>query len=280
MKFEKGGLIGRVSSLVRRCQRAQIHHHAAHASYFIILSVFPLLVLVLSLLRYTRLDAGDLMDLLMVYIPQALEDTVEKLVVQTYVYTGPKMISLSAVGTLWSASRGIYGILMGLNAVYEAQENRGWLFTRLVSAFYTFVFILVLLLSLVLNVFGGGILDLLPLNSGPLWRFLSRIIDLRYVLMLLLQTLLFGAMYTVLPNRDLSFRQQLPGAVLASLGWQIFSALFSWYVEHWAGYSNVYSSVYTVALAMLWLYFCISIVFYGGCLNHFLPASGGEADQT
>lgn len=279
MKFGQGGLIGKTVALGRQLQRARIPHHAAHAGYFILLSVFPLLVLILSILRYTALDAGDLMDLVEVYIPVALKTTVEKIVIQTYAYTGTAMISVSALGSLWSASRGIYGILLGLNAVYEVHEDRGWLYTRIVSVFYTFIFVLVLFLSLILNVIGPELLEWLPLNHGPLWRFLAGVLDLRLVLLLLLQTVLFGAMYTALPNRSNVFRQQLPGAVLASLGWQIFSALFSHYVEHWTGYSNVYGSVYAVAMGMLWLYFCISIVFYGGVLNVLLARRRENVDN-
>ena len=66
------------------------------------------------------------------------------------------------------------------------------------------------------------------------------------------------------------FRHSLPGAVFAALGWMIFTRLYSVYVEHFAGLSNVYGSVYAVALSMLWLYCCISIVFYGGTLNRIL----------
>jgi len=61
-----------------------------------------------------------------------------------------------------------------------------------------------------------------------------------------------------------------PGAVFSSLGWLIFTQLYSVYVEYFAGLSLVYGSVYAVALSMLWLYFCISIVFYGGALNYWL----------
>ena len=46
--------------------------------------------------------------------------------------------------------------------------------------------------------------------------------------------------------------------------------MFSFYVEYFSNYSNIYGSVYAVALSMLWLYFCISIVFYGGALNRLL----------
>ena len=71
----------------------------------------------------------------------------------------------------------------------------------------------------------------------------------------------------VLPAGKNGFWESLPGALLAALGWQIFSDLYSIYVEHYAHLSSIYGSVYAVALSMLWLYCCMSIVFYGGALN-------------
>ena len=49
-----------------------------------------------------------------------------------------------------------------------------------------------------------------------------------------------------------------------------FSDLFSRYVEYFPNYANIYGSVYAVALAMLWLYFCVCIIFYGAALNRWL----------
>jgi membrane protein len=79
-------------------------------------------------------------------------------------------------------------------------------------------------------------------------------------------------MFMVFPNRRNNAVDSLPGALLASFGWLTFSDIFSIYVENFSGYSNIYGSVYAVALSMLWLYFCISIFFYGGALNHILAA--------
>lgn len=269
MEFPKGGLIGRAYQLLRRVQKMDIPEHAAHTGYFIVLALFPALVLVLSILRYTQLDARDLMDLLRAYIPRALEDAAEKLVVQTYAYSGAAIVSVSAIGALWSASRGIYGILRGLNAVYGVEENRGWLYTRTISVLYTFAFLLVLLLSLALNVFGEQLLTMLPVD-GRLWDFLAGMVDLRFLLMLAVQTALFAAMFTVMPNRPNTWKASLPGAILASVGWLIFSDLFSIYVEYFSAYSNIYGSVYAIALGMLWLYCCLSILFFGAALNRLL----------
>ena len=136
--------------------------------------------------------------------------------------------------------------------------------------FYTFLFLLMLLITLVLNVFGTSLLQLLPLQDLSILQFLWELVDSRFLLMLFLQTGLFTAMFMALPNQHNTFRDSLPGALLASAGWLVFSDLYSIYVENFSGYANVYGSVYAVALSMLWLYFCISIVFYGGALNHYL----------
>ena len=58
--------------------------------------------------------------------------------------------------------------------------------------------------------------------------------------------------------------------MLTTVGWLIFTQLYSVYAVKFSGLANVYGSVYTVALSMLWLYCCVSIVFYGGALNVYL----------
>ena len=58
-----------------------------------------------------------------------------------------------------------------------------------------------------------------------------------------------------------------------SIGWLVFSDIYSIYVENFSSYSNIYGSVYAVAIAMLWLYCCLSILLYGGALNKYLMQS-------
>lgn len=270
MDMPKGGLLGKAWGYWEKIQQMNIGRHAAHAGYFIVLSVFPTLVLLLGVLRYTGLDAGDLLSLLSGVIPEVLLPAAEKLIISTYAYTSTAVVSVSAVSVLWSASRGIYGLLTGLNAIYDVREDRGYFYTRAISVLYTFLFLLVLMLTLVLNVFGETLLEMLPPVRGALWELLSELIDLRFLLLIVLQTALFTAMFMVLPNRRNKFSDSFPGAVLASAGWLLFSNLFSFYVEYFSAYANIYGSVYAIALSMLWLYFCLCLLFCGGALNKLL----------
>ncbi len=263
-EFPRGGLIGRTVHVFRSVSRLKVPLYAANASFFLVLAVFPALLLLLGLLRYTDLQVERLGEMLQGILPEALLEGAEELILLTYDASSASALGLSAVTALWSASRGIYGVITGLNAVYGVSEDRGYLRTRLISAVYTFLFLLVLLLTLGLHVFGTRLLGLIPLLRG------SRLVDFRFFLLLFLQALVFCLMFTFLPNRRNAFRESLPGALLSASGWLIFSDLYSIYVEHFAHLSNIYGSVYAVALSLLWLYCCMAIVFYGGALNRFL----------
>ena len=269
-EFPKGGLIGKTVHAVRGISRLNIPVYAANASFFVILAVFPALVLLLSLLRYTDLSVENLIRALQGIIPEALMDRARELIWEVYHNSSGALVGLSAVTALWSSGRGIYGLMKGLNAVYGTREDRGYFRIRLISMAYTFAFLLVLLLTLVLHVFGSIFLRWLRYSNSGVFQVVARVVDIRFVLLLTLQTLIFTLMFMVLPNRRNRFWESIPGAVLASLGWLVFSDGYSIYVEHFSGFAKLYGSVYAVALAMLWLYCCMSIVFYGGGLNRYL----------
>ena len=269
-EFPKGGLIGRTVHLVRHIQSLNVPLYAANAGFFMILSLFPALVLVLSLLRFTGLQVGSLVEVLSSIIPGALMPTVEELVLSTYENSSGALVGVSALTAIWSASKGVYGLLTGLNTVYGVSEDRGWFYTRFISVLYTFIFFGVLILTLIVHVFGGTIARLQPITHSRLLRILSGIIDFRFLVLLIVQTLVFMLLFAFLPNGRNKLRDTIPGAVLASLGWMIFSRLFSIYVENFASLSNIYGSVYAVALSMLWLYCCLSLIFYCAAFNQYL----------
>lgn len=269
-EFPKGGLIGRTVHLYRHVQSLNIPLYAANAGFFLILSLFPGLVLTLSLLRDTGLQVSSLVEVLSSFIPAALMPTVSELVLSTYENASGTLVGLSALTATWSASKGVFGLLKGLNTVYGVSESRGWLYTRFISVLYTFLFLGLLLMTLIIHVFGGTIVQLLPISRSRLVRILSGILDFRFFLLLGLQTLVFMLIFAFLPNGRNRLRDTIPGALTASFGWTVISDLFSLYVETFTSLRNVFGSVYTLALAMLWLYFCLSLIFYSGALNQYL----------
>lgn len=250
--------------------RMHIPQLAANTGYFIVLSVFPALLLVLSALSYTGLTVENLLEMLEGVLPQALMGTARQLILSVYKNASGAVAGVSALTAIWSSSRGVYGLLTGLNAIYGVSEDRGYLYTRFISVLYTFALEAVILLTLVLHVFGNSLLKFIRSLNLPAMTVLMDILDLRFVLLLLVQSLLFTLMFMILPNRRNRFWESLPGGLLASIGWLLFSNLYSVYVTHFPSYANIYGSVYAIAISMLWLYCCLEIIFFGGALNQLL----------
>ena len=251
-------LLQRIEALAR----LQIPVYAANACFFLAISVFPALLLILASLRYTPLSAVDLIRLLEGILPGALMGAVESLIVSTYYNSSGAVLGISAIAALWSASRGIHGLVAGLNTVYGVRETRSWLDTRLICAGYTFVLLLLVIVTLVFQVFG---------ESLTRWLFPGGSIDLRSTWLLAVQILVFDLIYMVLPSRRSRFLPSLPGAVFTAVLWHLFSHGFSLYVDHMTTrYTNIYGSVYTVAIGLLWLYWCMCILLFGAVVNRVL----------
>lgn len=249
----------------------QIPVYAANACYFLAIAIFPALLLILASLRYTPLSATDLIRLLEGILPTALMGAAESLIVSTYYNSSGAVLGISAIAALWSASRGVHGLLTGLNNIYGVQEDRGWVYTRLISVGYTFVFLLLIIVTLVFQVFGQSLADRFWSVQHPAVQFLVDLIDWRSVWLLIAQIVIFALIYMVLPNKHNRFLRSLPGAIVAAVGWQVFSNVFSIYVERMlASYTNIYGSVYTVAIGLLWVYCCMCILLFGGVLNRLL----------
>ncbi len=268
--YPKGGLIGKALILYCRIQDMQIPLYAANASFFLILSIFPALLLFVGVLQYTPLAVEDLGLMLDGILPDAFLAGAENLIRSTYDAATGVTLGITAVTTLWSASRGLYGMLTGLNAIYAVEESRGYLRTRFISMGYTFLFYVVILLTLALHVFGSGVLAILRQATHPALQKLLDWVDFRFFLLLFLQTTMFAAMFMALPNGKRSYWAGLPGALIASMGWLIFSDIFSVYVENFAHWGNVYGSLCLLPLSMLWLYCCMMILFFGGGINALL----------
>ena len=263
-------LLPKFRRLAAWLQPMQIPLHSARICFFLVLSIFPSLLLLLGLLRYTSFGVGELLGLLEMWLPASLVEIAAALVEASYRHSSGMVISVSALAALWSASKGTFGLLEGLNSVYGNPPAQGYWRRRCRSVVLTFLLLVTLVLVLGIHVLGDHLLDFLQMTTLPVILVLLRHIDLKAILLLGLQAALFTVMYALLPQRRNRLLYSIPGALVASLSWTVFSALFSFYVEHFARYTNIFGSVYALALGMLWLYFCIGILLAGGAFNRWL----------
>ena len=245
------------SRALRALKRTQIPVYAGNAAFFLVLSFLPLLTLLLGILQYTVFGPEDLLEILSRIMPDEVLPLFDDFLQKLYPKSGAAVISVSAVTAAWSASNGIYGMARGLGAVLDVKETRSYVHMRLLCLFYMLLFVLGLVLTLLLHVFGRKLLSVFTARALPLARTLSFLLE-------------HLQLYLALPNRRQRLSRVLPGALAAAGAWLLFSTLFSVYVNHFAKGLALYGSLTTMVLTMLWVYVCVSIVFYGAFFNRLL----------
>lgn len=263
-------LYRKVRRFAQRLSSYQVSLYAANAVFFMVLSIFPAIMLVLSLLPYTAFSEQDLLLAINGVTPSILEPLFSYIIRDLSGSSTTALASVSAIVAIWSSSRGVYGIQLGLNAICGVRESRSWLHMRLISMLYMVFLIIALLLTFAIHVFGQQLASFLSGQTAPILVFLARILRYRAPVLIVLLTALFTAIFCVFPNRRIRLRNAFPGAFGAALGWLIFTELFSYYVKNFSSYSVFYGSLSIIAVGMLWLYICFSILFYGCVLNQLI----------
>ena len=247
-----------------------VNAYASQSSFFMIIAIFPLLMLLLTLIRYTPVTEQDLIKTTLAIMPDTLDPLIEQIIGEMYSQSNFAILSITAVTALWSASKGILAIIRGLNSVFGIDEKRNYFHLRIVASFYTIVLLLLIVLSLGFMVFGNSVLRLFSRNMPLLYELVEFIISLRGIYIPIIFTIAFVNVYRIVPNRQYSFFDHLPGALFTSLGWIIFSYVYSIYIDNFASSTYIYGSLTTVVLLMLWIYICMYILFMGAEINiHF-----------
>lgn len=252
---------------------------SAQAAFFMLLSVFPMLMILLNLARYMPFSQEDVISLIANIMPQEFVQYVTSIVSDLYSKSKATLLSVSVIFTLWSSAKGMQAIANGLDSVYECEEYLGYFRWRLIAIMYTIFFIALLVVTLCLFVFGNAIYHGLVGVFPHLENIAGLIIGIRSVVGVVLLFAFFLLLYTYLPdNKGMKVRkkikrkprQQIYGAAFSAAAWILLSYVFSIYIDNFSNYSYMYGSLTTIILAMLWLYLCMYIIFIGGEINVYL----------
>ena len=208
----------------------------------LIMSFIPFVLFLTTLIRYTPLTYNTMRDAIIGFVPQNLQSFVLDIVADVY-RRSSAIVPISAVIALWSAGKGLQSMTNGLNTIYHVKETRNWLITRIYAVFYTLLFVIALIVSLILLVLGNGIQSMAAKYVPFLGRIIARVLGARTFLVFSVLFLVFLVLYKVLPNRKATFKSQVPGAFITAVAWSAFSYFFSLYFEIFPGFSNTYGNL-------------------------------------
>ncbi|WP_276309569.1 YihY/virulence factor BrkB family protein [Peribacillus acanthi] len=240
---------------------------AAEQSYYYMLSLFPLMILLLSIVPYLDIDPQKVMNVLNSLMPRESSELFEENVVKLVSERNGGLLTVGILGTIWSASNGMNAFIHSMNVAFDVEETRNFIVARLISIGLTIGLIVAFIVALVLPVFGDVILNtiekfvLIPDETEILFRILRWLVAFSIIVVVL------ALLYKLAPNKHYPFKQVIPGAVVATLLWQLISLGFSFYVSNFGNYSSTYGGLGGVIILMLWLYLTGLSLVIGGEIN-------------
>lgn len=244
--------------------------HSGQTAFFLMLSFFPFLLFLFAILRLTPLTEANFITFLLAVIPPSFHDFIKVLIHDIYTASSGHILSITIISAIWLGSKSFLSLVQGLNAIYRQKESRNYIVLRLFAFLYSIIFALLLVATLALLVFGNWIHTHICEHFPLIASISKHIISFRMLIAFLILFVVFLMLYYFLPNCKWSLRSHMPGAFLATLGWLLFSYLYSFYVDTFSNYSSFYGTMTTIALLMVWIYACMYILFFGGMLNDFL----------
>lgn len=247
--------------------------YAAQSCFYITLSFLPFLLVLMNLVRFLPVTENDIIALLKTIAPEQFAPFFENIILDIYNHSSLTLTSVTAVTALWSAGKGFMAVLNGLNNVYDTPADSNWIRLRIKSTVYTLAFMLVIVSSLTLLVFGDSLVQLLDRILPSVAVVLNAILSNRLILFSGLLILIFLLIYTYVPNRKSSLMRELPGAIISAFGWYLFSSLYSLYINYMPSRSYMYGGLATLIFALIWLYFCMIIMFFGAEVNVLLACN-------
>ncbi|MCD8248899.1 MAG: YihY/virulence factor BrkB family protein, partial [Lachnospiraceae bacterium] len=247
-------LVGTALEIKRDIDEKHVGAYAAQSAYFIMLSFLPLIILFLSAIQYTGIEKAELYGMIESFIPAGFQSWVMSIIDEMY-SRAIAAISLSALVTAWSAGKSFMALNRGMNSIC-GRKNRNYLFMRARGTLFALLFVVLVLASLLMVVFGNSIHELVTLYLPFVAAFTGLVLSFRLVLMLAAFILFFAVIYRVLPGHEPGerrhFSEQLPGAIFAAVACYLFSFCFSIYIEY-SSVASMYGSLTTLILFMMWL---------------------------
>ncbi|MGM0397015.1 MAG: YihY/virulence factor BrkB family protein [Bacillota bacterium] len=260
-----------LDQLAYRFSENNVPGTGAQLTYFLILSLFPFLMVLLNIVSYTPLGREDVIMDLIKYMPQDMQEIIQNFHDDVVSSSSQGFLSIAAIAGLWTASSGVKAVIKAINRAYSYTENRSFLKTKGLSLLFTIILLLMIIVVFITLVAGELLGTLVSDFLGIEDLFLTMWNYLRFIIPLFFMILTFALLYKYSPNiknrHSVPLKTTLPGAIFATLSWIILSLLFSFYVSNFGNYTVTYGSLGGIIVMLVWLFISSIVIVLGGEIN-------------
>ncbi|MDN6640048.1 MAG: YihY/virulence factor BrkB family protein [Tetragenococcus sp.] len=252
--------------LKERIKISEFTTYSIVVAYYLLLSLFPLLITVGNILPFLNIDPNSVTPYIQEIIPSTIYQFLGPAIEDLLTQSSGGLLSISAITTIWSASKSINALQKAMNKSLGVEQRAG-IVARILSVLVLIVFLFAMVaLSLVIGA-GQVLLDAIqPIFQIP-DSFVNIFQTVKWPLTFVALFLLMAIIYWMVPNVKMKIRSILPGSIFATVGWMLLSQVFGLYARYFATTVSGYQIIGSFVVLMLWLNFAAMIIILGSVLN-------------
>ena len=267
----KGGWMGVLKRTFREFKEDNLTDWAAALTYYGVLSLFPMLIVLISILGLIGASATQpLIDNLGAVAPGPAKDIFTSAIENLQSNQGAAGFAfvVGLLAALWSASGYVAAFMRASNSIYDVEEGRPIWKTAPIRLGVTLVLVILLVVCAVMVVFTGSLAQ----KVGDVIGLGSTFVDVwdiaKWPVLLVLVSFMFALLYWASPNaKQPGFQWVSPGGIVGVLIWIIASAAFAFYVANFGSYNKTYGALAGVVIFLVWLWISNIAVLLGAEFN-------------
>ena len=246
----------------------EINSKAAEISFYLLLSLFPFLIFTISLVVYTPLiKLSKYIFVLDKMLPSSILKIVSALTQSAIDNRSFNFLILSFILAMYTMSRAVLCLIRGMNKSYNIRETRPYFEVLFISLVFVIMLLVLIFISMIFLVFGENIGSFL-FNLIGLDQYFMYIWNLcRYIIGIVTVIIILMNLYRFTPNKKLTFKEVMPGAVVSTFCWIIASFCYSFYSSNFARYDIIYGSLGGIIVLMTWVYLSSWTILIGCEIN-------------
>ena len=277
-------LINNIKRITVNIRSEHIGAFAAHSSFFLMMSFFPMVFLVLTILKINKNDAERFTNIIIGLIPYVNKTFVQN-IFESFTFRSISAISVTTVLIAWSAGKSFYALSEAFHSILSVKEKHSYFILRIRGLIYSLVFAFVIALLFFISVFGDNLHSFVLAYYPSYSPFTYLISGIRKFFVIFVLFINFGLIYIFLPDRSsycvsikkpIFVKHHLTSAFIASIVIYAYTAVFSVFADIYIKHNHIYGGLAAFISLMLWIYGSMYILILGFRLSVFLIKKTGE----
>ena len=261
------GIISTCIKTSKVIKQDNITMYAAQSAFFLILSAFPFVMMLLTTIKYLPFEQTEFVNAVNNFFPKSVRGYFGFMIDEIYNTTIGFGAIVSLIVMIWSASKGIMSVSDGLDNINRIETGRNYFIRSTINALYTILFCIMMIVVMLLYILGDVIKDKLDSIIGRVAAIDMIYFLLRVAFGPIVVFLVVLIAYSILPSGKMVVRRNIAGAVFTTVCWILLALGLSVYVKVIGENTYMYGSLAGIILVIFWIYISMYILFLGAELN-------------